>query len=81
MIKLARDLPPVPLRCRVESFDLSAHATREQLAEYAEKVKPKKILLVHGEEPAQNWFINRFRDTLSATEIIRPDTHQAVELW
>jgi hypothetical protein len=44
-------------------------------------VKPKKILLVHGEEPAQNWFINRFRDTLSATEIIRPDTHHAVELW
>jgi predicted metal-dependent RNase len=81
MIKLARDLPAVPLRCRVESFDLSAHATREQLADYAEKVKPKKLLLVHGEEPAQNWFINRFRDTLPETEIIRPDTHEPVDLW
>lgn len=81
MIKLARDLPPVPLRCRVESFDLSAHATREQLADYAEKVKPKKLLLVHGDEPAQMWFINRFRETMPETEVVRPDLHQPLELW
>lgn len=81
MIKLARDLPPVPLRCRVESFDLSAHATREQIAGYVEKVSPKKLLLIHGDEPAQMWFINRFRETIPATEIIRPDLHQPVDLW
>lgn len=80
-IKLASDLPPVPLRCRVESFDLSAHATREQIADYVEKVRPKKLLLVHGDEPAQIWFTNRFRETIPYTEIIRPDLHQAVELW
>ncbi len=80
-IKLASDLPPVPLRCRVESFDLSAHATREQIADYVEKVRPKKLLLVHGDEPAQMWFTNRFRETIPDTEIIRPDLHQAVDLW
>jgi Cft2 family RNA processing exonuclease len=81
MIKLARDLPAVPLRARVESFDLSAHATREQIADYAEKVKPKKILLVHGEEDAQQWFLRRFADTLPGTELIRPDVHQPIDLW
>jgi predicted metal-dependent RNase len=80
-IKLASDLPPVPLRCRVESFDLSAHATREQIADYVEKVRPKKLLLVHGDEPAQMWFTNRFRETIPDTEIIRPDVHQPVDLW
>ncbi|MBL9133275.1 MAG: MBL fold metallo-hydrolase [Verrucomicrobiaceae bacterium] len=81
MIKLARDLPAVPLRARVESFDLSAHATREQIADYVEKVRPKKLLLVHGEEPAQMWFTNRFRETIPDTEIIRPEMHQAIDLW
>jgi Cft2 family RNA processing exonuclease len=81
MIKLARDLPAVPLRARVESFDLSAHATREQIADYAEKVKPKKMLLVHGEESAQQWFMRRFAETLPETELIRPDVHQPIDLW
>jgi Cft2 family RNA processing exonuclease len=65
----------------VESFDLSAHATREQIADYVEKVRPKKLLLVHGDEPAQMWFTNRFRETIPDTEIIRPDVHQPVDLW
>ncbi len=81
MIKLAKDLPAVPLRARVESFDLSAHATREQIADYVEKVRPKKLVLVHGEEPAQMWFTRRFNETIPQTEIIRPDVHQPIDLW
>lgn len=81
MIKLARDLPAIPLRARVESFDLSAHSTREQIADYVEKVRPKKLVLVHGEEPAQMWFTRRFNETIPQTEIIRPDVHQPIDLW
>lgn len=81
MIKLAKDLPAVRLEARVESFDLSAHATREQIAEYAEKVRPKRLLMVHGEEKAQQWFERRFTETLAGTELIRPDTHQPIDLW
>jgi Cft2 family RNA processing exonuclease len=81
MIKLSKDLPAVALNARVESFDLSAHASREQIAEYIEKVKPKKLLLVHGEEPAQMWFTRRFNETIPGTEIIRPESHQPIDLW
>lgn len=81
MIKLAKDLPAVPLKARVESFDLSAHATREQLADYAEKVRPKKLVLVHGEESAQQWFIRRFSQTIPDTEIIRPQSNEPIDLW
>ena len=81
MIKLARDLPAVPLRARIETFDLSAHATREQIADYVEKVRPKKLLLVHGEEPSQMWFVNRFKDSIPDTEIIRPQMHMPIDLW
>lgn len=81
MIKLARDLPAVALNARVESFDLSAHASREQIAEYVEKVQPRKLLLVHGEEPAQLWFTRRFAETIPGTEVIRPEPHQPIDLW
>lgn len=81
MIKLADDLPAAPLKCRVETFDFSAHGTRESLAEYAEQTQPKKIILVHGEEPAQDWFAARFRETLPSTEIILPGLHSPVDLW
>lgn len=81
LVKLDDKLPPVPLRCRIESFDFSAHATREAICGYVEKVKPKKVLLVHGDEPAQMWFENRFRETLPQCEVIRPQTHAAVDLW
>jgi Cft2 family RNA processing exonuclease len=80
-IKLSADLPPVEAHARIESFDLSAHATREQIAEYVEKVKPKKLLLVHGEVESQAWFTTRFAETISSTEIILPDTHQPIDLW
>lgn len=81
MIRLSPDLPPVELRCRIENFDLSAHATREAIAEYAEKVSPKKLLMVHGEEDSQAWFSARFAETLPHTEVIRPPTHEPIELW
>lgn len=53
---------PVPLECEVESFDFSGHSDRETLRAYANKVKPRQIILVHGDEPALKWF----ESTLSA---------------
>ena len=79
--RLYGNFPPQPLRCDVEEFNFSAHATREQIADYVEKVKPKKLLLVHGEVESQAWFTTRFAETLSGTEIILPDTHQPIDLW
>ncbi len=81
-IKLATDLAPVVANARIESFDLSAHATREQIAEYVEKVRPKKLLMVHGEEDSQAWFKARFAETLNGgTEILQPGLHEPVDLW
>ncbi len=80
-VVLNRELPPSTLHARVESFDFSAHATREQLAAYAEELRPKKIVLVHGEIPAQTWFENRFRETLPETNILLPEPGQGLDLW
>ncbi len=81
MIELDPKMPPVELRARVESFDFSAHASREQLVDYACAVKPKKILLVHGDEAAQAWFSQTLATALPGTEVLSPMPGQRVNLW
>jgi len=40
-------------RMRMEFLDFSAHTDRDHLIEFYRKVKPKKILLLHGEKPEE----------------------------
>lgn len=81
MIELDARLPKVALNCRVESFDFSAHAPREDLVKYACELKPGKILLVHGDEGAQLWFQQELKALLPETEVILPEPGKEIELW
>jgi putative mRNA 3-end processing factor len=38
------------VHCQLEQFELSAHADRSGLLEIIERVKPKQVICVHGEE-------------------------------
>ncbi|NWF50305.1 MAG: MBL fold metallo-hydrolase [Ignavibacteriaceae bacterium] len=55
----------IEIKCHIENFRFSAHAKREGLIKIVEKLKPDNIILVHGEENAENWvgssIISRFR--------------------
>ncbi len=64
--------PPVPLRCEMRVFDFSGHSTREAIADYIEKVRPKKAFLVHGDGPAIEWFRGEIQRRLPDTEVIVP---------
>lgn len=75
---LDRHRPPVKRRCRVEEFTLSAHATRESLLEFARTVNPRKLLLVHGDPPALNWFAAEVGRALPSTEIIIPEPGKTI---
>jgi cleavage and polyadenylation specificity factor subunit 3 len=46
----------VPVRCLIERFRFSAHARREELMEIVHRVRPKKVLLTHGDERAMAAF-------------------------
>ncbi|MBX3732629.1 MAG: MBL fold metallo-hydrolase [Verrucomicrobiae bacterium] len=43
-------------RCRLEEFDLTAHAHREDLLEFVGQVNPHTVILGHGDAPARAWF-------------------------
>jgi predicted metal-dependent RNase len=69
--------PPVPLRCEMRVFDFSGHSTREAIADYIVKVRPKKTFLVHGDEPAIEWFRQEIQRRLPDTEVIVPAPGEA----
>lgn len=71
---------PVPFLCHREIFTLSAHARREDLLSYAIKVRPKTILLVHGDDPAIEWFKRELYAALPGTKVLAPPPGQPIEL-
>lgn len=72
-VLLDRRLPAVPLHCDVQEFNFSAHAPRERILEYAVRLRPKRIVLVHGDPPAVEWFRGQLREALPETEVVVPD--------
>lgn len=80
-IKLGSNLPEVELKCRVESFDFSAHATREQIVDYVRKVNAPKVLLVHGDEPAHVWFSKTLGVESPQSEVILPEPGIQIPLF
>jgi len=72
--------PPIKLNCHVEEFSFSAHASRESLLNYAIALRPKKIVLVHGDRPAIEWFQLKLYKELPETEVIIPEPGKKVVL-
>ncbi len=79
-IVLDADLPPVDVRCQMESFNFSAHSSRETLLGYARALRPKKIVLVHGDPAAIAWFQAQLRSQLPGVEIVVPIPGAALEI-
>ncbi len=69
-----------PLKCRVECFDFSGHATRDALIDYARTLNPKKILLVHGDEAALDSLAGTLREFMPGTEIMIPEPGKPMRL-
>jgi Cft2 family RNA processing exonuclease len=79
-VMLDPDEPAQRLRCNVEQFQFSAHASREALIDYAKKLSPEKIVLVHGDPPAVEWMRATLTADLPGTEVIVPTPGVEIEL-
>jgi len=79
-VSLDPDSSPIPLRCHIEEFQFSAHAGRETLRNYALLLKPAKVVLVHGDRPAIDWFQLALFKELPETEVIVPEPGKPVKL-
>ena len=79
-VALDPNKPRQQIRCNIEQFQFSAHATRESLIHQAAKISPNKILLVHGDPPAVEWMRDTLSNKLPGSEIIVPTPGAELEL-
>jgi len=80
MVQLSPEFPPQALNCATEVFNFSAHASRETLRAYVNKVRPKKVILVHGDGGAIEWFRGTLAADLPDSEILTPTPGVPIEL-
>ena len=68
------------LNIQIKRYDLSGHADRTELVDFAKTVNPKRILLTHGDPAAREWFIETFNEVLPDTEVTNPETLATLSL-
>jgi Cft2 family RNA processing exonuclease len=59
-------------RANVERFDLSGHASREELVAFATACQPRSVVLTHGDPPARAWFAEQLAARLPQARILDP---------
>lgn len=61
------------VRATVEKFDLTGHAERDELLNFAINVKARAIVLTHGEPRAREWFIKKLEESVQTVNVINPE--------
>ena len=79
-VQLTPGIPAQPLRCSMDQFSFSGHATRESIRAYVNRVRPKTVILVHGDPSAVGWFQETLRSDLPDSRIISPQPGQPLDL-
>jgi Cft2 family RNA processing exonuclease len=60
------------VQARVEKFELSGHAEREELLEFALQADPRAIVLTHGDPAARQWFADEIAKRASGAKVLDP---------
>jgi Cft2 family RNA processing exonuclease len=78
--ELDAEIGPKAIRCAVEQFSFSGHAPRERIVDYVRALKPRKVVLVHGDPPAVAWVQESVKTALPETEVVCPTPGVALEI-
>jgi len=68
------------VNCRVDKFDLTSHADREEILEFIMRKDPRCVVLTHGSMESREWFMDEILDRSPKTAVIIPEPSQSVEL-
>jgi Cft2 family RNA processing exonuclease len=66
-------------RCRMEEYDLTAHANRDELLEFVGSVDPKVVVLGHGEPESKAWFADQIKTKHPKIKVVITDPGKPVE--
>jgi Cft2 family RNA processing exonuclease len=68
------------LNARVERYELSGHADREELLEFAVQTQAKSVILTHGDPLARAWFQEQLTAKMPGSRILDPVPLETYEL-
>jgi Cft2 family RNA processing exonuclease len=68
------------LQARVERYELSGHADREELLEFAVQTQARSVILTHGDPAARAWFMEQLAVKMPGSKIIDPVPLQTYEV-
>ncbi|MCX6944204.1 MAG: MBL fold metallo-hydrolase [Opitutales bacterium] len=60
------------LKARIERFELSGHADREELLEFAIQTEARCVVLTHGDPPARAWFAAQLAQQAPKIKVLDP---------
>jgi Cft2 family RNA processing exonuclease len=60
------------IKARVERFELSGHADREELLQFAVQTDARSIVLTHGDPEARKWFAKQLAEKLPTANVLDP---------
>lgn len=63
----------VPVRCRIERFRFSAHARRDGLLDIVERLRPKFVVMTHGDQQAMNSLGESVLERFPGTKVSAPE--------
>ncbi len=68
------------LKARIERFELSGHADRDELLDFAVHCQPRAVVLTHGDPPARAWMANALGHKLPKARLLDPTPLQAYQV-
>lgn len=69
-----------PVKATIERFELTGHADREELLEFALQADPRAVVLTHGDPPAREWFENALAEQAPKVKVLNPVPLQTYEV-
>ncbi|MBW8782556.1 MAG: MBL fold metallo-hydrolase [Verrucomicrobia bacterium] len=60
------------VNARVERYELSGHADREELLEFAIQTGARSVILTHGDPAARAWFMEQLSAKMPETKVLDP---------
>jgi Cft2 family RNA processing exonuclease len=79
-IKLTEYSEEQIVKCSIKHFKFSAHSNREGLIEIVRKMKPEKVILVHGDDEAISWIGNEILKDFRGIKVFKAELGKEIEI-
>lgn len=68
-LQLGPTSPEVQVQCHIDRFQFSAHSHRQHLLKVVDQLRPKHVILVHGEVGAAGWLREMIKRDFPKTDV------------